>query len=124
MINNWITNTNIDDFEENVILASNQQLILLDIWAEWCNPCHVLAPILEQVINHFQGKLPILGVCLGHQTIEQAFGGKIIRAKQIMHGKKTVIEGKVLDDLMLRADNFLKTMKKLVNDLIESKKEE
>ena len=44
-------------------------------------------------------------------------------AKEIVHGKRTSIEGKQLDDLMLRADNFLRTMSKLVEDLIESKKE-
>lgn len=38
-------------------------------------------------IEHFKGKLPILGICLGHQSIGQAFGGNIIRAGQVMHGK-------------------------------------
>ena len=45
------------------------------------------AGISIEVIRHFTGKLPILGVCLGHQSIGQAFGGKIIHAKEIMHGK-------------------------------------
>jgi anthranilate synthase component 2 len=44
-----------------------------------------------EVIKHFQGKLPILGVCLGHQAIGAALGGKIIRARQQMHGKASVI---------------------------------
>jgi anthranilate synthase component 2 len=49
------------------------------------------AGISVEVITRFAGKLPILGVCLGHQSIAQAFGGKIIRAKQVMHGKTSRI---------------------------------
>jgi anthranilate synthase component 2 len=49
------------------------------------------AGVSVDVIKHFQGKLPILGVCLGHQAIGEAFGGKIIRAKQVMHGKTSMI---------------------------------
>lgn len=45
------------------------------------------AGVSIEAIKHFAGKLPILGVCLGHQSIGQAFGGKIIHAKEIMHGK-------------------------------------
>jgi anthranilate synthase component 2 len=45
------------------------------------------AGISLDVIKHFAGKKPILGVCLGHQSIGQAFGGEIIHAKEIMHGK-------------------------------------
>lgn len=43
------------------------------------------------VIEHFKGKLPIMGICLGHQSIGQAFGGKIIRAGQVMHGKTSLM---------------------------------
>lgn len=49
------------------------------------------AGISVAAIKHFAGKLPILGVCLGHQAIGQAFGGNIIRAKQIMHGKTSQV---------------------------------
>lgn len=44
-----------------------------------------------QIIEHFAGKTPILGVCLGHQCIGQVFGGKIIHAKSIMHGKTSQV---------------------------------
>jgi anthranilate synthase component 2 len=47
--------------------------------------------ISVDVLKHFAGKLPILGVCLGHQAIGEAFGGKVIRAKQVMHGKTSLI---------------------------------
>ncbi|MDE2617509.1 MAG: aminodeoxychorismate/anthranilate synthase component II [Burkholderiales bacterium] len=54
-----------------------------------CSPAE--AGISVAAIRHFAGKLPILGVCLGHQSIGAAFGGKIIRAQQLMHGKTSVI---------------------------------
>jgi anthranilate synthase component 2 len=50
------------------------------------------AGISVPVLKHFAGKLPILGVCLGHQSIGAAFGGKVIRAKEVMHGKTSAIE--------------------------------
>jgi anthranilate synthase component 2 len=49
------------------------------------------AGISLDVLREFKGKLPILGVCLGHQAIGEAFGGKVIRAKQVMHGKTSLI---------------------------------
>ena len=49
------------------------------------------AGVSLRAIRHFAGKLPILGVCLGHQSIGRAFGGRIIHAKEIMHGKTSMI---------------------------------
>ena len=54
-----------------------------------CSPSE--AGISVAAIQHFMGKLPILGVCLGHQAIGAALGGKIVRAQQLMHGKTSVI---------------------------------
>jgi len=49
------------------------------------------AGISVEAIRHFSGRLPILGVCLGHQSIGQAFGGRIVRAERLMHGKTSQI---------------------------------
>ncbi|GGA48391.1 aminodeoxychorismate/anthranilate synthase component II [Psychrobacillus lasiicapitis] len=49
------------------------------------------AGISLEVITHFAGKIPIFGVCLGHQSIGQAFGGKVIRAERLMHGKTSPV---------------------------------
>lgn len=54
-----------------------------------CSPNE--AGISLEVIQHFAGQIPILGVCLGHQAIAQAFGGKVIRANRLMHGKTSAI---------------------------------
>ena len=64
---------------------------------EALNPTHLVispgpctpneAGISLEAISHFAGRLPILGVCLGHQAIAQAFGGQVVRARKIMHGK-------------------------------------
>ena len=54
-----------------------------------CSPAE--AGISVATIQHFAGQLPILGVCLGHQSIGAAFGGKIVRAQELMHGKTSVI---------------------------------
>ncbi|GAA5645650.1 anthranilate synthase component 2 [Vibrio proteolyticus] len=65
------------------------------------NPTHLVispgpctpneAGISLAAIEHFAGRLPILGVCLGHQAIAQVFGGKVVRARQVMHGKTSPI---------------------------------
>ncbi|MBB3102077.1 aminodeoxychorismate/anthranilate synthase component II [Azomonas macrocytogenes] len=54
-----------------------------------CTPSE--AGISLEAIRHFAGKLPILGVCLGHQSIGQAFGGEVVRARQAMHGKTSPV---------------------------------
>ena len=82
-----------------VLVHRNDEISLADIAA--LKPSHLVvspgpcspaeAGISIATIQHFAGKLPILGVCLGHQSIGAAFGGRIIRAQQLMHGKTSVI---------------------------------
>ena len=78
-----------------VAVHRNDQITLTDIVQ--LQPHHIVispgpctpneAGISMDVIRHFQGKVPILGVCLGHQSIGQVYGSQIIRARQVMHGK-------------------------------------
>ena len=70
-------------------LLASGQMDRLVISPGPCSPAE--AGISVAAIGHFAGKLPILGVCLGHQAIGAAFGGKIIRAQQLMHGKTSVM---------------------------------
>jgi anthranilate synthase component II len=82
-----------------VLVHRNDEISLADIDA--FKPSHLVvspgpcspaeAGISVAAIQYFAGKLPILGVCLGHQSIGAAFGGRIIRAQQLMHGKTSVI---------------------------------
>ena len=82
-----------------VLVHRNDEISLAEI--EALQPSHLVvspgpcspaeAGISVAAIQHFAGKLPILGVCLGHQSIGAAFGGRIIRAQQLMHGKTSVI---------------------------------
>ena len=82
-----------------VLVHRNDEISLADIQA--LKPSHLVvspgpcspaeAGISVAAIQHFAGKLPILGVCLGHQSIGAAFGAHIIRAQQLMHGKTSLI---------------------------------
>ncbi|WP_251140823.1 aminodeoxychorismate/anthranilate synthase component II [Rhodoferax sp. U11-2br] len=74
--------------EIDVLLAAGQ-LDRLVISPGPCSPAE--AGISVAAIKHFADKLPILGVCLGHQAIGAAFGGTIVRAQQLMHGKTSTI---------------------------------
>ncbi len=54
-----------------------------------CTPSK--AGISKEVVKYFSGKIPLLGVCLGHQSVVEAFGGEIIKARKLMHGKTSMI---------------------------------
>ena len=84
---------------EEVKVIRNDEIDLAGITA--LQPQHIVispgpctpneAGVSVPLIAEFAGKLPILGVCLGHQSIGQAYGGKIVRAKELMHGKTSMI---------------------------------
>ena len=93
---------------ERVAVYRNDQITLNDIDA--LSPSHVVispgpctpneAGISVELVREYGERIPILGVCLGHQSIAQAYGGNIIRAPRLMHGKTSMIEheGKSLFD--------------------------
>ncbi len=83
------------ELKEDVCVYRNDEISLKEI--EAIKPDRIMispgpctpneAGISMAAVKHFAGQIPILGVCLGHQSIAQAFGGTIIRAKKVMHGK-------------------------------------
>ncbi|MEH8228040.1 aminodeoxychorismate synthase component II [Aeromonas veronii] len=84
---------------QEVVVKRNDELTL-DAIAQLSPRFLVISPgpctpneagISLDAIRHFAGKLPILGVCLGHQSLAQAFGARVVRARQVMHGKTSLI---------------------------------
>lgn len=57
-----IFDTDIDHFERDVVEASKQHLVLVDLWADWCGPCHFLSPVLTKVIPEYAGKVTLAKV--------------------------------------------------------------
>jgi len=82
-----------------VVVYRNDEISLAEI--EQLAPSHLVispgprtpneAGISMAAIAHFAGKIPVLGVCLGHQSIGQVFGGKVVRAEKVMHGKTSMV---------------------------------
>jgi anthranilate synthase component 2 len=76
-----------DEWSVDQIAAANPERIVISPGP--CTPDQ--AGVSLGLIDRLAGRVPILGVCLGHQSIGQAFGGKVVRAKRIMHGKTSMI---------------------------------
>ena len=82
-----------------VTVKRNDEISIADI--EAMNPQKIVvspgpctpneAGISLTTVSHFAGKIPMLGICLGHQSIGQSFGGQVVRAKEVMHGKTSMI---------------------------------
>jgi anthranilate synthase component 2 len=87
------------ELEQDVVVFRNDEVSLDEIAA--LDPAHIVispgpctpseAGVSVPLIRRFAGEVPILGVCLGHQSIGQAFGGRIVHAKRLMHGKISLI---------------------------------
>jgi anthranilate synthase component II len=90
------------ELEQEVVVFRNNKISLDEV--EALAPAYIVispgpctpaeAGISVALVQRFAGKIPILGVCLGHQSIGQAFGGKIVHAKQVMHGKVSSVHHK------------------------------
>jgi anthranilate synthase/aminodeoxychorismate synthase-like glutamine amidotransferase len=96
----------IEELGSRVKVIRNDAASVKDI-ASWSPSAIIISPgpgrpesagITVSAIKHFSGRIPVLGVCLGHQAIAVAFGGKIISAKKLMHGKTSFVnaDGKTL----------------------------
>ena len=102
---------NYDSFTYNLVRYFRELGAQVEVWRndeitiaeiEQMAPTHLVispgpctpdeAGISMAAIAHFAGKIPVLGVCLGHQSIGQVFGGEVVRAKQVMHGKTSLVE--------------------------------
>jgi len=90
----------VGEIEPDIKVCRNDEIRISDI--EKLNPSHIIispgpgkpseAGICEEIVTHFTGKIPILGVCLGHQAICEAFGANVTYAKELMHGKQSKVQ--------------------------------
>jgi len=98
---------------DDVLVYRNDKLTVKDI--EMLKPSHIIispgpgvpkdAGISIEIIKYFKGVVPILGICLGHQCIAEAFNGKVVRAKEIFHGKTSKIYVKEKKDIFQGIDS-------------------
>ncbi|WP_444883647.1 anthranilate synthase component II [Microbulbifer sp. PSTR4-B] len=95
----WNVVQYLEELGAEVVVKRNDEITLEDI--EQLAPAKIVispgpctpneAGISLEAIRHFAGRIPILGICLGHQSIGQVFGGRVVRAGQVMHGKTSPI---------------------------------
>ena len=98
---------------DDVLVYRNDKITVKDI--EMLKPSHIIispgpgvpkdAGISIEMIKYFKGVVPILGICLGHQCIAEAFNGKVVRAKEIFHGKTSKIYIKEKKDIFQGIDS-------------------
>ena len=92
---------------EELDVRRNDEVTVAEVEADCCPDKILISPgpgtpndagVSMEMIDHFAGRIPILGVCLGHQAIGQVFGGRVVRAPELVHGKATEIchDGKTI----------------------------
>jgi para-aminobenzoate synthetase component 2 len=92
---------------EEIEVRRNDEVTVAEVEANCCPDRILISPgpgkpddagVSLEMIEHFAGRIPILGVCLGHQSIGQVFGGEVVRAPELVHGKSTEIchDGKTI----------------------------
>ncbi|MEA2175789.1 MAG: 4-amino-4-deoxychorismate synthase (2-amino-4-deoxychorismate-forming) component [Blastocatellia bacterium] len=92
---------------EEIEVRRNDEVTVAEVEANCCPDRILISPgpgtpddagVSMEMIEHFAGRIPILGVCLGHQSIGQVFGGEVVRAPELVHGKSTEIchDGKTI----------------------------
>jgi len=120
---------------ETIEVRRNDEVTVAEIESKLCPERILISPgpgtpddagVSLKVIEHFAGRVPILGVCLGHQAIGQAFGGQVVRAPELRHGKSSAIrhDGKTifagLDDHFLGGRcNFQKVDRASLPEFLE-----
>lgn len=84
-INPYIFDIDLEDFDEEVIQASFKTPVLVDFWADWCSPCIAIAPVLNRVINSFEGQ-----VLLAKLEVDEGHNMKLA-GKYLVRGFPTII---------------------------------
>ncbi len=89
----YLTETTDKAFGDDVIIKSDDIPVLVDFWAPWCGPCRMLAPVLDQLADHFDGKLRIVKVNTDENPgASQHFGIRSIPAMKLFKGREIVFE--------------------------------
>src|SRR5581483_3330117 len=91
----WVGEANQADFEEKVIAASKAHPVLVDFWAPWCGPCRTLGPILEKIVDSYQGKVRLMKV----NTDENPSLAALYRIQGIP-AVKAFIDGRIADEFV------------------------
>jgi para-aminobenzoate synthetase component II len=97
------------ELSEQIEVRRNDEVTIAEVEANCCPDRILISPgpgtpddagVSLEMIEHFAGRIPILGVCLGHQSIGQVFGGEVVRAPELVHGKSTEIchDGRTIFD--------------------------